>query len=407
LLHHHDALRLRFHRDGSSWRQMHAQDEAALQNKCEHIDLSEFGDLVQPVALRTHAGRLQASLDLANGPLLRAALFDLGRGEQRLLLIVHHLVIDGVSWRILLEDLAAALSALQRGEQVSLAPKTTSFKAWAERLFAHAASPAATAELAYWQQRPSSAASPLPRDHDSGTNNARSVQVVSRALIASETQALLQDVPSVYRTQINDVLLTTLVEAFADWTGRRTLLVALEGHGREELFADVDVTRTVGWFTSLFPVLLDINAATDPGEALKAVKEELRAVPNRGIGYGLLRHLSHAAVIPLVQPEISFNYLGQLDGGSTQFFRFASEDVGESQDAGNMRPHLIDVSAHVRDGCLQMHWAYSTAIHRPSTIEAVAESFVAHLRNLIAHCEASDGGFTVSDFPLLQGSLTF
>jgi non-ribosomal peptide synthase protein (TIGR01720 family) len=205
------------------------------------------------------------------------------------------------------------------------------------------------------------------------------------------------------------VLLTALAAAFAGWTGQRTLLVDLEGHGREALFADVDVSRTVGWFTSLFPVLLDAGTATDPGHALKAVKEELRAVPTRGIGYGLLRYLGgdDAAALPAPEPEISFNYLGQLDGGSGDVpFRFATEDVGALQDASNARAHLIDISAHVRDGRLQMQWAYSTAIHQTSTVEAVAASFVAHLQNLIEHCEASEGGFTPSDFPLLQGNLT-
>jgi non-ribosomal peptide synthase protein (TIGR01720 family) len=165
----------------------------------------------------------------------------------------------------------------------------------------------------------------------------------------------------------------------------------------------------VGWFTSLFPVLLDIDAATDPGQALKLVKEELRAVPHRGVGYGILRYLGGAdTAIPAVHPEVSFNYLGQFDGaGGELAFRFAEGDVGASQGPGNARAHLIDISAHVGNGRLQIQWAYSTEIYRPSTIKAVAESFVAHLRNLITHCEASEGGFTMSDFPLLQGSLNF
>jgi len=410
LLRHHDALRLRFHREGKCWLQVHAQDEAALHAVCESIDLSEFGELVQASALRVHADRLQAGLDLVNGPLLRAALFDLGAGRQRLLLIIHHLVVDGVSWRILLEDLGAALTALQKGEQAKLPPKTSSFRAWAEQLVGHAGSTALQPEQTYWQQRPWSEAGRLPRDDEAGANSAAGARVVSASLDEAETQALLQDVPKVYHTQINDVLLTALVEAFADWTGRRSLLVALEGHGREDLFADMDVSRTVGWFTSLFPMLLDIGAATDPGEALKLVKEELRAMPNHGIGYGLLRYLGQTAtaVVPAVQPEVSFNYLGQLDSGNVGLpFRFAAEDVGTSQAVSNARAHLIDVSAHVSDGRLQTQWAYSAAIHRRSTIEAVAEGFVAHLKNLIAHCEVTEGGFTMSDFPLLQGGVNF
>ncbi len=315
LLRQHDALRLRFDRDHDGWRQRHVEDDAALHLACEHIDLAEFGDLVQPTALRVHADRLQASLDLTDGPLLRAALFELGAGRQRLLLIIHHLVVDGVSWRILLEDLGTALTTLQKGDAVTFAPKTTSFRGWAEQLIGYADSIDMQRELTYWQQRPWSNAGCLPRDDEAGANSAAVVCTVNASLDDADTQSLLQDVPSVYHTQINDVLLTALVETFADWTGRRNLLVALEGHGREDLFTDVDVSRTVGWFTSLFPVLLDISAATDPGEALKLVKEELRAVPNRGIGYGLLRYLSGTDALPAPQPEVSFNYLGQLDGG--------------------------------------------------------------------------------------------
>ncbi|MGJ4946752.1 condensation domain-containing protein, partial [Bradyrhizobium sp. HKCCYLS1011] len=353
-----------------------------------------------PAALRMHADRLQAALDLQAGPLLRAALFDLGSQGKRLLVIIHHLVVDGVSWRILLEDLATAFDALRRGEPVRLAAKTTSFQAWAERLVTHAGSDALQRELAYWQRLPWSELGRLPRDHDGGTNSAESVRMVSTSVDAAETRALLQEVPGVYHTQINDVLLTALVEALADWTGRRQLLIGLEGHGREELFGDVDVSRTVGWFTSLFPVLLDVGGTAGPGAALKAVKEQLRAVPQRGVGYGLLRYLSNAAM-PEVAPELSFNYLGQLDGaGGEGSLRFAAEDVGAQQDRRNTRAHLIDVSAYVRDGRLQLQWFYSADLHEAATITALAEDHVAALRALIAHCAVSEGGLTPSDVPL-------
>ncbi len=384
---------------------MHAQDEIGLQHACEAIDLSGFGGLVQPTALKVHAGRLQASLDLADGPLLRAALFDLGAGQQRLLLAVHHLVVDGVSWRILIEDLSAALAALQKGERVKFALKTSSFKCWAERLAGFAGSAAAQGELAYWQQKPWSNARRLPLDHQGEVNTASAMQVVSSTLSAAETQDLLQDVPSVHHTQINDVLLTALVEAFAGWTGTRSLLVALEGHGREDLFADIDVSRTVGWFTSLFPVLLDLSAAADPVEALKLVKEELRAVPHRGIGYGLLRYLGGAEALSAPEPEVSFNYLGQFDDASgDRFLRLADEDIGDMQGPDNARAHLIDISAHVHNGRLQLQWFYNSKLHDAGTIAVLADRYGAALRALIAHCEASEGGLTPSDVPLAQVS---
>jgi non-ribosomal peptide synthase protein (TIGR01720 family) len=201
--------------------------------------------------------------------------------------------------------------------------------------------------------------------------------------------------------------LTALVEAMADWTGRRTLLVALEGHGREELLTDMDVSRTVGWFTSLFPVLLDLETARDPASALKSVKEQLRAIPHRGIGYGILRHLGRTDGLPEPEPEISFNYLGRMDGMDAEAFRFARESCGSAASSIGNRPHLINIAGIVREGRLELQWTYSTAVHAPSTIEAMAANFVARLQELIAHCQATEGGFTPSDFPLLQGSLSF
>ncbi|MEH2536065.1 amino acid adenylation domain-containing protein/non-ribosomal peptide synthase protein (TIGR01720 family) [Bradyrhizobium sp. AZCC 1588] len=398
LVRHHDALRLRFHRTEQGWHQVHAEE---AEPAFEQIDLSALDAAAQGAALARHADRLQASLELAAGPLVCAAWFDLGAQGRRLLLILHHLVVDGVSWRILLDDLDAVLAALQRDEPVQLAAKTTSFRQWAEQLTAYAGSAAAQRELAYWQQMPWSDAGRLPVDHPGGINTAGAVRMVSTSLSEADTRALLQEVPNVYHTQINDALLTALAEAVAAWSGRRRLLVALEGHGREALFAAADVSRTVGWFTSLFPVRLDLGGAADPGAALKAVKEQLRAVPNRGIGYGILRYLSGAKALPMPEPQISFNYLGQLDeAGGPRPFRFAGQNTGALTHPGNARRHLIDVSAHVHDGRLQLQWFYNAGRHAPETMTALAERYVAALRDLIAHCKTSAGGFTPSDFPL-------
>src|SRR5205823_14796292 len=173
-----------------------------------------------------------------------------------------------------------------------------SFKSWAKSLSDYAQSPVAQRELAYWRDISWSEAGRLPVDHADGVNLMGSARTVTTWLDADDTLALLHDVPAVYHTQINDVLLTAPVVAFADWTGRRTLLVALDGHGREDLFEGVDLSRTVGWFTSLFPVLLDTSAALDPGSALKRVKEQLRAIPHRGLGYGVLRPLGRDDSVP-------------------------------------------------------------------------------------------------------------
>ncbi|HJX19630.1 MAG TPA: condensation domain-containing protein, partial [Steroidobacteraceae bacterium] len=255
-------------------------------------------------------------------------------------------------------------------------------------------------ELAYWQNV-SWSAGRLPVDDFDAINEAGATRTVTTWLDADDTLALLQDVPAVYHTQINDVLLTALVDAFAEWTGHRTLLVALEGHGREDLFEGVDLSRTVGWFTSLFPVLLDVSAALDPGSALKSVKEQLRTVPHRGVGYGILRWLGRNDSLPTPEPELSFNYLGRVDGEGELPFRLAAEDLGALHGAANRRPHLIDISASVVDGRLLVQW-FHAARHAPATIAALAERYVASLRGLIAHCRASGGGFTPSDVPLIK-----
>jgi non-ribosomal peptide synthase protein (TIGR01720 family) len=314
------------------------------------------------------------------------------------------LVVDGVSWRILLEDLHTAYDQIARGATVELPAKTTAFKHWAEQLLAFGASDAARRELAYWRSVPWSRGARLPVDHHQGTNGVASARMVEATLSAAETQALLQNVPATYHTQINDALLTALVEAFAGWTGHRCLLLDLEGHGREALFEGVDVSRTVGWFTSLFPVLLDIGEASDPGSALKSVKEQLRAIPHRGIGYGILRYLGGHDRLPVPAPEVSFNYFGQIEDGAHAFFRFARESGGSPHSPTAPRPYLIEVNAGVADGCLRVRWTYSAALHAPATITALTERFTATLRDLITHCERSEGGFTPSDFPLLSGS---
>ena len=281
------------------------------------VDLGGLGPGEQGLVMVAAAERLQASLDLGVGPLLRAVLFDFGAGRSgRLLVAIHHLAVDAVSWRILLADLDTAVDQLQRGEPVRLPAKSTSFKCWAERLEDYARSPGLLSELAFWEAQGSVRPQAMVLDHPGGANVVAGARSVAVGLTEQETRALLQEVPVAYRTHINDVLLTALVQAWGVWAGQPSVLLDLEGHGREGLFDDVDVSRTVGWFTTIFPVWLRLKDAADTASALKSVKEQLRAVPDRGIGYGLLRYLSPEGqrLEGLAKPEVSFNYLGQLDG---------------------------------------------------------------------------------------------
>jgi non-ribosomal peptide synthase protein (TIGR01720 family) len=339
------------------------------------------------------------------------AFFDFGPERfGRLLIVIHHLAIDGVSWRILLEDLQIVYEHLDRSQVAQLPPKTTSFKQWAERLNDYALSPGLGAEQDYWLSGEWRKIRPLPVDHLRGENTERSADTVSVLLSVAETQALLQDVPAAYGTQINDVLLTALLQAFEQWTGDSRLLISLEGHGREQIIEGVDLSRTVGWFTAIFPVLLKLNDTDNPGAALGETKEQLRAVPNRGISYGLLRYLRGDQMLAeqlrsLPQPEVSFNYMGQFraDDSQTKLFSPIEGDCGPNHSPRQQRDHLLEVESVVIDGKFKLEIVYSRNIHRRETVEALVNGFVSALRLLIVHCQLAEArSYTPSDFPLAK-----
>ena len=408
LLVHHDALRLRFTQSESTWQQIHF----AVTNSVAFfdIDLSALPESEQQTAIETKAASFQASLNLSEN-LVQAAFFHLGIDKRaRLLIVIHHLVVDGVSWRILLEDLQTAYQQLAQGKAIALTAKTTSFKDWSEKLTAYAQSQALKSEVAYWLNQSRAAVPPIPVDHTQGANTVASANTVSVSLNEIETRALLQNVPKAYNTQINDVLLTALVLVLAKWTNSSSVLFNLEGHGREDIVDGVDLSRTIGWFTTIFPVLVELGAIENPADALKSVKEQLRAIPNKGIGYGLLRYLSQDAEIAaqlqaFEQAEISFNYLGQFDQllNTSSWMQPASESAGQSQSLQNNRAHLLDINSIIAGERLQIEWIYSNNVHQHATIATLAQDFVKTLQGLIAHCSSPEsGGYTPSDFSLAK-----
>ena len=405
LLIHHDALRLRFVQEGENWQQINATVPESLPLRI--FDLSHLSAAEQETTIKATDAELQASLDLSTGVIAQVALFQLGKNQPSyLLFIIHHLAVDAVSWRILIEDLTTVYQQISRNEVIKLPPKTTSWQYWSDRLTEYAQI-AAVKELDYWLNQSSIQVTALPVDYpsDQENNTVASTASVSLALNEEQTRALLQDVPSAYNTQINDVLLTALVQSFAQWTGESSLLIDLEGHGREDLFEDVDLSRTVGWFTTLFPVRLQLQEIDHPGNALKFVKEQLRQIPNRGIGYGVLRYLQENSTIreklqSLPSAQISFNYLGQFD----QVLK-ASESLGlakefkAEQSLLNQRSHLLGISGFIRGGKLEMTWTYSEKIHKQDTIEKLAVGFIEALKNLINHCQLTESqSYTPADF---------
>jgi non-ribosomal peptide synthase protein (TIGR01720 family) len=399
-------LRLRFSRETSGWSQVNRG--LGERVSLSRIDLSAAGAADREQVMQQAAADLNARLDLADGPLIRAAWFELG-GKQaaQLLIVIHHLAVDGVSWRILLEDLQAACERLRQGEAVELAPKTTSFKQWAERIVAHARSGVLQAELPHWRATSSAACRNVPVDFPGGSNTEASARVVSVSLDPEETRALLQQVPSVYHTKINDVLLAALAASLTRWRGGTDIVIDLEGHGREELAEGLDVSRTVGWFTALFPVRLDLGGVAGPGEQLKSIKEQLRAIPGQGLGYGLLRYLggdaqAAAQLRAASTPDVAFNYLGQFEQSLPpgSLLSLLAQTAGPTHSPRARRAHVIEIDGLIAGTQLRFDWSYSDSLHRRDTVQQQAQAFLEALRGLIRHCLGAEaGGFTPSDFP--------
>jgi non-ribosomal peptide synthase protein (TIGR01720 family) len=280
---------------------------------------------------------------------------------------------------------------------VALPPKTSSLRQWALRLGELAQSPEARDELPYWIAAAEGDAGRVPLDLPGGENVVAATGSITVELDEAETHALVHEVPRAYRTQINDALLVALAQSLAAWTGSSAVRFDLEGHGREPLFGEVDLTRTVGWFTSIFPVRIEV-ASWEAGEALKSVKEQLRRIPNRGITYGLLRYQSSdPSVIERLkqapQPEVGFNYLGQFADTAKL------ESSGRMRSARARRRHLIEIDGAIWGGRLRVDWVYSENHHRRATVDRVAEDFIGRLRSLIEHCRSRvRADFTPSDF---------
>jgi non-ribosomal peptide synthase protein (TIGR01720 family) len=404
LLVHHDALRLRFIREDGGWSQTNADIEA--EAPFHGVDLSELNESQQTTAIEAIAAETQASLDLARGPLLRIVTFNLGAGKPgRLLVVIHHLVIDGVSWRILLDDLERTYDSLKRGEAASLPPKTTSYKQWSEKLSVEASAGTFDDEVEYWTSALQQPVAPLPLDYAETENNtAQSARMLTMSLSEWETRALLYEISEAYHTQINEVLLTALAEGFRRWTGERRVLVDVEGHGREAIVSSVDLARTVGWFTAIYPVQLELPNVWEPGSALKQTKEQLRAVPRSGVGYGILKYLGRRDELRSTA-QVSFNYLGQLDQviSGSALYQMAPESSGPVYSPSGKRTHHLAFYGSVFGGQFQLGIEYSQNLHRQSTVETLAENFMTSLRAIITHCTSGETfTYTPSDFPLIN-----
>ncbi len=403
LIARHDALRLRFQREpGGSWRQR-AADAIDAPTPVEAHDLSGLDAVQARAAVERTGADLQRRMNLAEGPMLRCAYFDLGpQRPARLLLAAHHLAIDSVSWRLLIGELQDICSALQAGTPPTLPPVGMTYLEWARRLPAEAKRIAH--ELPFWTQQ-STPVNLVAADTDLRYASARRHRT---ELSRDETTALLAAAPAALQCSSEDLLLTALAQALCAVQGLNEVAVELEGHGRDALtHPDApDVSGTVGWFTCRYPVRL-IPGSGDARAALDAITAQLRAVPCKGIGHGLLAYLAddiapREALAALPRPDVTFNYLGRLDAGLADgWLRPVDEPGGPTRSPRNLRTHALDVDAHVHEGVLTVEWTWAPGAARDAdSIERLGSDFMRRLQALLALADGAARRAIPAEFPL-------
>jgi amino acid adenylation domain-containing protein/non-ribosomal peptide synthase protein (TIGR01720 family) len=385
---HHDALRMVYQKTGDQWIQQNLGMPYPVKLLVTDLRLSE-----NPSAgLTAHAQQLQRSILLEEGPLFMAGLYQLPDGD-RLLLAAHHLVVDGISWRIILEDIGSLYEQLRREEKMALPLKSDSFKTWALALEEYAGTEKFLKEQAYWFDILTQEVSPLPTEKmnaaDPSVKNSGSVQF---RLNEAGTELLLMKVHEAYRTEINDILLAALSLSLEETFKRDKVWVTLEGHGREEIIDGIDITRTVGWFTTTYPVLLQAVSGKDLGMHIKLTKEYLRGIPNKGIGYGILKYLHSQQDKQKIsiQPAIIFNYLGQFDTDvSNASFVVASENGGDVQDPNEKIIYPIAFSAFVSEGKFNCTASFNQDIFSNETISKLMKGFESRLVEICTFCSTA------------------
>ncbi|MCF3122732.1 amino acid adenylation domain-containing protein, partial [Streptomyces arenae] len=435
LLDHHDALRATLVGGATAvtWGlKVAPRGDVPAQERVRRVDVrahaDDSTDLADLVVREGAAARDR--LDPQSGAMFQVVWFDAGPDRPgRLLLVAHHLIVDGVSWRILVPDLAEAWRTAATGGTPGLAPVGTSLRRWAQLLLAEGQDPERAAELDLWTgmldgDDPRIGAGALRPARDTrGT-----AEHLNATLPADLTGALLTAVPEAFQARMNDVLLTALALAVGDWRGRhgwgadRTVLLDVEGHGREEIADEIDLSRTIGWFTSVFPLRLDPGEGGPDGpaavDALKRIKNTLRELPDNGLGFGLLRYLNPdtaGVLAPYGSPQIGFNYLGRMNGGALDGDSPEPGEWSVSTDlAAGVDPsdgdlpfaHSLELSAAVRetdDGPrLSVSCAWPAALFPAEQVQDLLDTWLRALRTLAGRAgHAGSGALVPADLPLV------
>ncbi len=403
---HHDAFRLRFILTLDGWQQMQAADPGPVP--LEEIDLSDFAPDTAEQAAADHSARLEAGLDLEHGPLFRAAWFRCGLNQpERLLLIAHHLMIDGVSWTFILEDLQRAYLQTLRNTPVALSPRTSSYRLWAEYLAKMGPELLRAGRADEWLSGPRLNVERLPDRVSSTAAVVAQARTMCVVFSTEETSQLIGSICPAYNMYLQESVLALMIRSLAKWSGRKDILIDVESQGRIGPAGAPDVSRTTGWFTARFPLLFTAPDETNAGQWLAKTKETMRRAAPRALDYGVLRHMSgderladDFGAVP--QPEVSFNFLGTVEHSFPPGSPFVSfRESANAVRAGSTKlQYRFDFNAYVVEGRLEVTLTFGPANEHPDTAEALCCGIRQALEEFAAHCgNAGEGVLTPSDFP--------
>ncbi len=387
----HDALRLRFEKKTDGWKQWYGRS-------CKSLDF----DIVDQDQPSHSAQEMHTGMSLSSGPLVKARHIKCGGnaddGYNKLIISIHHLVVDGVSWRIIIDDLTLAIGQLLSGSEISLGRSSSSYKQWSEALLKYAGSEAINAERGAWQRRSSVPVNALPRDYDADNNEASTVH--QRITINSDqTQTLLTRINDVLCMHMGEALTMALAIAVSVWSRHDKVLLDVEAHGREIIDANLDLSQSVGWFTSLYQVALDTKG-DDYSSVVKSIKNQLCSIKNHGIAYGILRYLKNnehdsnadSEIPGKNNSDISFNYLGQLDSlvEGNPYFTINADSFSAQRSGDALRTHLLDINALVTGRELIVDIAYSKNIHSEATLQRLSSLIEQQIEALVQMCKSSE-----------------
>lgn len=400
----HEALGFVYRNENGNWIQEKTTQTKPL--RFEYLDLSEFKEAELQVKLRDNFDKVQAGFDLEKGDLFAVSVYKTSADDLKMLVAAHHIAVDGISFRIMLEEFQTAYNQILLEQTISLPPKTASLADWSNKISEFSKTEEIKNEIDYWNNILQSKPTILPRDYEKGENTESSAENITVFLTSDETETLLHKTLQSFRVKINDVLILALTDALSKWTSENEFSIWLEGHGREEIFKNTDISRTVGWFTSIFPTFLKLPETSDSMEKLLAVKDQLARIPRRGAGYGILRNSAdkkiQANLLPALPTELVFNYLGKFDGilESENTFSPLLDDCGKLYADENLRPFLIQVVCRIVENRFSATVYYSRNVHKRETIEAFAENFIESLREVVESSRSNRKSELIkTDFP--------